>query len=127
MRCNMADVKKSDDNLMAALAYLLSFVTGIVIYLLNKDKGNKFVLFHAMQAIIYGVAVFALFIGLGIVGMVMAFIPWIGWMIGLLMIPVWGILVLGNLGLWIFLMYKAYSGEKFKIPMIGNMAEKYAG
>jgi len=114
---------KSDDNMMAALAYLLSFITGIIIYVMYKEKGSKFVLFHAVQAIIYGVAVFCLWIVLMFVGIVLAFIPVVGWLLGML---IWGVMLLAVLGSWVFLMYKAYSGVKFKLPVIGNMAEKYA-
>jgi uncharacterized membrane protein len=120
-------VKANEDNMMAAVAYLLSFVTGIVIYLMYKEKKNKFVLFHAMQAIIFGVAIFAVFIVLGIAGVVLAMIPVIGWIVGLIMIPIWLVLALGSFALWIFLMYKAYSGVKFKIPVVGDFAEKQVG
>jgi uncharacterized membrane protein len=129
---NMAETdvktaKAGDDNIMAAVAYLFSFITGIIIYLMYKDKKNKFVLFHAMQSIIFGAAIFAIFILLGIAGVVLAMIPVIGWIVGLVMIPVWLVLALGSFALWIFLMYKAYSGVKFKIPMVGDFAEKQVG
>ena len=32
-----------------------------------------------------------------------------------------------SLVLWILLMVKAYKGERFKLPIVGDMAEKYAG
>jgi uncharacterized membrane protein len=123
----MAEAKKSDDNIFAAVAYLVSFISGAVIYIMYKDKGNKFVLFHAMQSIIAGIAIMAVFMVMGIGGTIMAFIPGIGWLIGLLMLPLWLVLCLGSFALWVFCMYKAFTGEKFLIPVIGKMAEKYAG
>jgi uncharacterized membrane protein len=51
---------------------------------------------------------------------VLAHIPIIGFL-GLIMFPVLGLLVFA---VWIFLMYKAYSHEKFKLPIIGNIVEK---
>jgi uncharacterized membrane protein len=98
----------SNQNMMGALAYLLGFITGIV--LLVVEKQNKFVRFHAMQSTItFGV----LFAG----GFVLGFIPVIGWMVGLVLAPVEFIL-------WLILMYKAYSGEMYKLPYVGEMAEK---
>jgi len=115
---------KSDDNLMAALSYLMTFITGAVIYLTQKDKGNKYVLFHAMQAIMYGVAVFAVWIVIMILGVVLMWIPFVGWLIG---IVIWFGWIAVFFISWVFLMYKAYSGVKYKLPVIGDMAEKYAG
>jgi len=123
----MVETKKNDDNLMAAVAYLLGVLTGIVVYIMYKDKGNKFVLFHAMQSMILGGALIVCIPILGILGLILGMIPVIGWIIGIVMMLVWFVVMLGMFGLWIFLMYKAYSGEKFKLPIIGNFAEKYAG
>ena len=66
--------------------------------------------FHAMQSIMT-------FGGLTVLFMVLGFIPIIGWML----IPV---LVIAQLILWILLMVKAYQGQTFKLPMIGDLAEK---
>lgn len=52
--------------------------------------------------------------------LVLGFIPFIGWILGLLVGP-------AALILWILLMYKAYSGEMYKLPTIGDIAEKQLG
>jgi len=93
---------KDNDNIMAALAYLLGFVSGIIIYLIEKDKPDKsrFVMFHAVQAII-----------LSIVWFILMFIP-----------------IIGQLAIvitWVLMMYKAYTGEEYHLPVIGDYAEKY--
>ncbi|MCD4768437.1 MAG: hypothetical protein K8R06_10015 [Methanosarcinales archaeon] len=93
---------KENDNIMAALAYFMGIVTGLIIYLIEKDKPDKsrYVMFHAMQAII-----------LSIVWFILMFIP-----------------IIGQLAIvisWIFMMYKAYSGEEYHLPVIGDYAEKY--
>lgn len=108
-------------NLAAALAYFLTIITGIIFFLIEKE--NKYVRFHAMQAILLGAAWVILWIVLVIVMTVLAFVPIIGWIINAV---VYAVLGLGGLILWIFLMYKAYSGERFKIPVIGDIAEKNA-
>ena len=94
-----------DEKLTGALCYLVLWVTGIVIYLIEKD--NKFVRFHAMQSIL-------VFLPLSVISWFFSWILWwFGWLIGLLMFI-----------LWIVLMIKAYQGEKFKLPIVGDIAEK---
>ena len=97
-------------NLAALLSYLAGIITGIIFYLLEKE--NKFVRFHAMQSIL----TFGFFFALNLV---LGFIPVIGWSI----MPIMGII---QLILWIMLMVKAYQGERFKLPVVGDIAEKNA-
>jgi uncharacterized membrane protein len=91
-----------DENVAGLLCYIAGWVSGLVFFLIEKD--SKFVKFHAMQSIITFVAV-----------VILAFIPIINWVIGIL-----------ALVLWIVLMIKAYQGEKFKLPVIGDLAEKWS-
>jgi uncharacterized membrane protein len=100
-----------EPNLAALLSYVAGVVTGIIFWVIEKD--SSYVKFHAMQSIILFGGWFVLYIILG-------FIPVIGWMIQ--MIGGLGILVL-----WILLMIKAYNGERFKLPVIGDIAERQAG
>jgi uncharacterized membrane protein len=93
-------------NVAAALAYSLVFISGIYFFVTSKDK---FVRFHAFQSIV-------VFIGLAAVNMVLTSIPALGLMIG----PLLG---LGSVILWVLLMVKAYQNEKFKLPVIGDIAE----
>jgi uncharacterized membrane protein len=95
-------------NLAALLSYLLGFFTGIIFYLVEKE--NKFVRFHAMQSMVVFGFLFVLSFLIGIV-------PIIGWAISAL-------ISLASVVLWIVLMVKAYQGEFFKLPVIGDMAEK---
>ena len=95
-------------NVAALLSYLAGFITGIIFYIIEKE--NKFVRFHAMQSIIVFGFLFALILVLGIM-------PVIGWFL----LPIAWIL---NLILWIVLMIKAYKGERFKLPIAGELAEK---
>jgi uncharacterized membrane protein len=102
------EVKKSGlglpRNTAAALAYVLWWVTGIVFLLLEKD--DKFIRFHAMQSIIT-------FGGLSIIMM----IPFVNI---LLFMPV----MIVGIVLWLVLIIKAYKGEEFKLPVIGDFAKK---
>jgi uncharacterized membrane protein len=107
-------------NVAALLSYVLGWLTGLIFFLIEKE--NKFVRFHALQSIILFGGWFVLSIA---IGMFMGVFATIG--LGFL-IPVFslvnGLLALAGFILWILLMVKAYQGEKFKLPVIGDIAEK---
>jgi uncharacterized membrane protein len=106
-----------DANIAALLAYVLTWVTGLVFYLLEKE--NRFVRFHAMQAILFGVSITALYIVLAIVTTAIGFVSGIlASLVGLigLLIPL--LFLVG----WILCMVKAFQGQMFKLPIIGDMA-----
>ncbi len=94
-------------NMAALLSYLVGFISGIVFLVIEKE--NKFVRFHAMQSTIASGAIFVLQI-------VLSYIPFL-----FVLSPLVGLL---GLALWIILMIKAYQGEMFKLPVIGEIAEK---
>ncbi len=98
------------ENIEALLCYLFTWITGLIFFLLEKK--SKFVKFHAMQSIIT-------FLSLTIISFIFSWIPLIGWVIS-------GLIGLISLVLWIILMIKAYQGEKYKLPIIGDTAEKYS-
>ena len=102
--------KPKDDNLLAALAYLLNILTGLAIYLTQREKGSKFVRFHAIQAIFFG-AIMIVWLVCGIVlGILIGLIPVAGIIINLLGFLLYmGVLLFGT----IFLMFMAYSGKMF--------------
>lgn len=99
-----------EENVAALLAYVLGFITGIIFFAIEKE--SKFVKFHAMQSILLSAFMFALTTILG-------FIPIIGWLV-LLILPLFIFI------LWIVLMMKTYKHEYFKLPIIGDLAEKYS-
>jgi uncharacterized membrane protein len=98
---------KGNENMMGAAAYLLGFITGIIFLVIEKE--SKFVRFHAMQSTM-------LFGGIFVANMVLGFVPILGWLLGLF-------LSLTSFILWVVLMWKAFQGEMYKLPKIGDMAE----
>jgi uncharacterized membrane protein len=96
-----------EENIAALLSYVLGWVTGLIFYLIEKD--SKFVKFHAMQSMIVFIPLMVL---AGLFSRIL-------WFIG-------GIFGLASFVLWIILMIKAYQGEKFKLPYIGDLAEKWS-
>lgn len=100
-----------DPKVSAMLAYLLGIVGGVVFYVISKDS---YVRFHAMQSILLSVALAIVYVIVWVLVIPFSFLFFFTW-----------ILYLGVLVLWIVMMMKAYSGEKYKLPVIGDMAEKY--
>lgn len=98
-----------DANVAAALTYAIGWVTGLAFLFFEEE--NKFVRFHALQSII-------VFGGLSLAWMISLSVPFLGWIVAFLVIPPVSAV------LWLILMYKAYQGERFKVPGAGDMAEQ---
>ena len=98
-----------DENVAGALTYALGWITGL--FFLVTESSNRFVRFHAFQSVI-------LFGGLSIAWLVSMSIPPIGWFLAFVVIPPVSAV------LWLLLMFKAYQGERFKVPFAGEVAEQ---
>ncbi len=99
-----------DENIESLLCYVLGWVTGLVFFLLEKE--NKTVRFHAVQSMV-------VFGALSVLQIVLAALR----LPGTLLLPVIGLI---GLVLWVLLMVKAYQGERFKLPIAGDIAEKHS-
>lgn len=109
-------------NVAGALAYF-TIIPAIIFLVVEPYNKDRFVKFHAFQSLFFNLAWVVLIIGMMIVGVILAFIPVVGWILNILL---WLAIGLGGFGLWIFVMYKAYNNEKFMLPVIGKMAEQQA-
>lgn len=110
-----------DANITALLGYVI-WIVALISILIEKD--NRFVRFHAFQSLIYSVGIFALFIGLMIITAFLAFVSsTLASLFSLLYLVLWLGAVIGI----ILLAVKAYQGQMFKLPIVGDMAEKWAG
>jgi len=105
-----------EPNVAGLLCYVGWWVSGIVFLVLEPK--DKFVRFHAVQSII----VFGAFTVVHVVFWNLAWIPWVG----ILFIILGSLVGILAFILWIVLMLKAYKGEKYKLPVSGDLAEKYA-
>ncbi|HLU21088.1 DUF4870 domain-containing protein [Lederbergia graminis] len=111
---NQTPVKSStglDLNVASLLCYLGTFVTGIIFLVLEKN--SPVVKFHAMQSIVT-------FLGLMILGYALDYIPFLGWLVSLLVSFLTFIM-------WIFLMIKAYNNEMFRVPLASDLADNFLG
>ena len=118
-----------DENIAALLSYVFGWVSGLVFFLIEKD--SRLVRFHAMQSILLNAA--ALVVGIAL---------WIAWVVIAIVLAqisdVLASLVSVVVGLLIFVFYlglligvvlcliKAYQKQYFKLPIIGNFAEKFS-
>ncbi|MFB6139664.1 MAG: DUF4870 domain-containing protein [Halosimplex sp.] len=110
-----------DPNVAAALAYVFSPISGVVLYLLDGER-DEFVRFHSLQSIGYGVAVVGAYVLLSVVIGVVTFLPVIGGAFGLLLGLLYPVVALAAFAGWAFLIYKAYEGERVSLPVIGSFA-----
>ena len=112
-----------EENVAAALCYLVGVLTGVLFLVLEPYNRNRVVRFHAFQSIFLWIAAMVTGMVLSVLAYPIAALPFIGWLIVILM---WLAFSLGILVLWLFLMYKAYNKERFVLPVIGAWAEKQA-
>ena len=105
-------------NMAGALAYLLGPITGILFLVVEKE--NRFVRFHAMQSTVLSIAWIIVSYALSFFSSV----PLLGWLIGIVTSLVLG---LGGFILWLLLMWKAFQGEEWELPVVGAFARKQLG
>jgi uncharacterized membrane protein len=119
-----------DPKVSAGLGYLV-WVLSIVFFFIEKQ--NRFVRFHALQAILLGVGATVVFIAFYIVLFILLVIAGaansnvLAGIIGLLSILGYLVIVVGGFIGWLLGMINAFQGKYFKIPVIGNWADKWAG
>ena len=118
-----------DENIAALLSYIFGWVSGLIFFLIEKD--SRLVRFHAMQSLLFNVLVavvgIALWIVLFVVFMIAAQVSGtLATLLSLVSILVWGVFLLGILAGFILCLVKAFQGQYFKLPVIGNFAEKFS-
>ena len=110
-------------NVAGALCYVLGFITGVIFLMLEKDR---FVRFHAYQSIIVSAAWIVFWVAFSILSGILGMIPFLGILVVLVGLLLSLGLGLGGFVLFILLIVRAYQGKTWKLPYIGDMAERYA-
>ena len=118
-----------DENVAALLSYIFGWVSGLIFFLIEKN--SRLVRFHAMQSLLLNIVAVILGIGIWILSVLLFFIvalasstlaSILSMLVGLLGFVV----VIGLLIAVILCLVKAYQGQYFKLPVIGNFAEKFS-
>ncbi|MCM3872905.1 MAG: hypothetical protein ND895_19665 [Pyrinomonadaceae bacterium] len=115
-----------DANVAAALGYIIG-ILGLINFIIDKE--NRFVRFHGIQSILYSVGVSVVFTVIWVVLLVLAFVMAmisdvlgvLMWILNILFFLAFFAAMFGGL---IYAAYKAYQGQMFKLPIVGNLAEK---
>jgi uncharacterized membrane protein len=109
------------DNAAGALAYV-TIVPAIVFLVMPPYNASSYVRFHAWQSIFLNIAAIVFSIGLSFVAgfgavfgmffflMMLSRLLWLAWFL-----------------IWVLCVVKAINGERFKLPLIGDLAAKQAG
>lgn len=110
-----------EPNVAGALSYLLGALTGVLFLVIDGQR--PFVRFHAMQAITVTIAAVILSVALGVASALLAVVPVLGWLIGLLLSLAFSA---AALVLWLYLMYRAWQGDEWEVPIAGRYARQLA-
>ena len=118
-----------DENVAALLSYIFGWVSGLIFFLIEKD--SRLVRFHAMQSILFNVLVAIVGFVFWILTFVLVIVgasigDVIGTIFSLLATLLWVVFSVGILIAWILCLVKAFQSQYFKLPIIGNFAEKFS-
>jgi len=111
------------ENVAGAFAYV-TFLPALVFLLLDPYRRNPFVRFHSVQCLLFWLVCVVLAAAVRLVSLVLLFIPVVGPLLVLLLAV---IVSLAAIFTWIVLLVKAFQGERFALPVIGDLAEQYSG
>ncbi len=111
-----------DPNISAGLGYLIPLV-GLIFFFIEKQ--NRFVRFHTLQSVLLAVSGFVLFFVLFFVGIALAFVS--SNLGGLILVLGYTVIPIGLFVGWLIAMINAFQGKIFKLPLIGDLAERWSG
>ncbi|HEY0762400.1 MAG TPA: DUF4870 domain-containing protein [Pyrinomonadaceae bacterium] len=118
-----------DENIAALLSYVFGWVSGLIFFLIEKD--SRLVRFHAMQSLLLQVVFVVLAIVIWVIVFVLVIIAsqvsgLLSTLVSIVATLIWIVLILGIVVAWIMCLIKAYQSQYFKLPVIGNFAEKFS-
>jgi len=107
------------DNAAGAIAYITP-IPAILFLVLEPFNKNRFVRFHSWQSILLCVAAIVINVVLGILlSILWAIVPFLHFFIWPLIQLLWFLI-------WLVCIFKAWSSQEFKLPVIGAFAEQQA-
>jgi uncharacterized membrane protein len=111
------------ENLLGAFAYV-TFLPALAFLLLDQYRKNSFVRYHSVQCLLFWLVSMSATVLVRLSVRLLLFIPVVGPLFASLLVT---IAALAALFTWIVLFVKAFQGERFRLPVIGNLAEQYSG
>jgi uncharacterized membrane protein len=105
------------DNVAGALAYF-TIIPAILFLVIDPFKTRRFVRFHSFQCLFFSAAAFVLWFALTVFGAVMGFFG------GFMILAVHLLVNIGVFVVWLIVVIKAYQGQEFRLPVIGDLAAK---
>lgn len=116
-----------DGNVTALIGYIIGIVALVLIFI---EKDNKFVRFHALQSVLWAVVGTVAIVAVVIVGVILSIIfvqisgglAGIAWLLTVLIAVGLSLAIFGGA---VFAAIKAYGGDQFKLPIVGNLADKW--
>jgi uncharacterized membrane protein len=118
-----------DENVAALLSYVFGWLSGLIFFLIEKD--SRLVRFHAMQSLLFNVLVGIVAIVLWVAQVIFIIIGGmagdvIGMLVSVVSMLIWVVFFIGILIAFVMCLIKAFQGQYFKLPVIGNFAEKFS-
>jgi len=110
------------ENVGGALAYF-TFIPAIVFLVLEPYNKNRFLRFHSVQCLLLWAAAILVAIALKLASVVLFIVPVLG---PLLVWVVAAVVALAAIVIWLVLVVKAFQGEMFHLPVLGEFAAQYA-
>lgn len=110
-----------DEDIAAALSYVLGFLTGLVLFLFERK--NEYVRFHAAQSMVVFGGLFVVSVVLSLIQTVVSVIDVIGLLLGTLFGLVNLALGLAGFALWVYLIVRTYQGADPRIPLAAGVAD----
>src|ERR1700741_1239477 len=106
------------ENAAGGLAYI-TVIPAIIFLIVAPYNNNSYIRFHSWQCIFMAIAWFVIDVAIGIFGRMLVFFRVISF-------ALYPLIALAMLILWLMVLIKAFNGERFKLPIIGDLAEKQA-
>ena len=115
-----------DGNVTALIGYIIGIIALVEIFI---EKDNKFARFHALQSVLYHVGFWILFTVVWVVAFIVSIVlAQISSIFAILGMLIWLLLFVVFLAYFAGLIYaaiKSFQGAMFKLPIVGNLAEKW--
>lgn len=117
-----------DENVASAVAYVLGFITGALMFVTDDRPAVRF---HAAQSMVLSAAFVGVFLVFSVLNTILfatlftgSFFVWGA--LGALFALIWGLVGLAGFVLWVYLLYSAYVGKRVSLPVVGPIAENIA-